>query len=55
MRRLVLTIGAALLMAGSAAAIAAARENHFERSLKMLAPVDRLEQLCDYAAMKQIR
>ena len=55
MRRLVLTIGAALLMAGGAAAIAAARENHFDRSLKMLAPVDRLEQLCDYAAMKQIR
>jgi hypothetical protein len=56
MRRLALTIGAAVLMAGAAgAAGAAARENRFERSLKMLAPVDRLEQLCDYTAMKRIR
>jgi hypothetical protein len=56
MRRLALTIGAAVLVAGAAgAAGAAARENRFERSLKMLAPVDRLEQLCDYTAMKRIR
>jgi hypothetical protein len=56
MRRLALRIGAALFVLGVAAAAGAtARENRFERSLKMLAPVDRLEQLCDYAAMKQIR
>ena len=56
MRRLALTIGAAILLVGAAgAAGAAARENRFERSLKMLAPVDRLEQLCDYTAMKRIR
>ena len=55
MRRLVLMIGAVLFALGAAAAIAAARENRFERSLKMLAPVDRLEQLCDYTAMKRIR
>ncbi len=56
MRRLALTIGAAVLMAGAAgAAGAAAKDGRFERSLKMLAPVDRLEQLCDYTAMQQIR
>jgi hypothetical protein len=55
MRRLVVMIGAALFVLSGVAAVAAARENRFERSLKMLAPVDRLEQLCDYTAMKQIR
>ena len=62
MRRLALTIGAAAVTAGAVAvtagvvaSAAAARENRFERSLKMLAPVDRLEQLCDYTAMKRIR
>ena len=56
MRRLALTIGAAVLVVGvAAAAVADARENRFERSLKRLAPVDRLEQLCDYTAMKRIR
>ncbi|MEJ2377305.1 MAG: DUF930 domain-containing protein [Pseudolabrys sp.] len=51
MRRLVLAIGASLLMIGAAAAMDA----RFARSLKKLAPVDRLEQLCDYTAMKRIR
>jgi hypothetical protein len=30
-------------------------EGRFERSLKMLAPAERLEQLCDYTAMSRIR
>jgi Domain of Unknown Function (DUF930) len=51
MRRLVLTIGATLILTSPAGAIDA----RFARSLKMLAPVDRMEQLCDYRAMKQIR
>jgi len=32
-----------------------AAENRFERSLQMLAPAERLEQLCDYTAMARIR
>jgi hypothetical protein len=51
MRQLVLTIGATIILAGSAAAMDA----RFERSLRMLAPSERLEQLCDYTAMQQIR
>ncbi len=51
MRRLALTIGATLILAGSAFAA----DERFERSLKMLDPVDRLEQLCDYTAMQAIR
>jgi len=51
MRRLALTIGATLILA----APAAARDTRFERSLQRLDPVDRLEQLCDYVAMKEIR
>lgn len=51
MRRLVLTIGATLILASPAAAIDA----RFERSLRRLAPIDRLEQLCDYVAMQRIR
>lgn len=34
---------------------AVAAESHFERSLKLLAPGERLEQLCDYTAMTSIR
>ena len=34
---------------------AAAHEARFERSLKMLEPTERLEQLCDYTAMTNIR
>jgi hypothetical protein len=51
MRRLVLTIGATIIAASPAAAIDA----RFERTLRMLAPAERLEQLCDYTAMQQIR
>ena len=51
MRRLALTICAILLMAGTAAAV----DGRFERSLRKLAPTDRLEQLCDFTAMQQIR
>jgi hypothetical protein len=52
MRVLALAIGAAATFVSCAAAAADAR---VERSLKMLAPRERLEQLCDYTAMKQIR
>jgi hypothetical protein len=51
MRRVALIIGASLLWAGAAHAI----DGRFERSLRKLAPVDRLEQLCDYEAMQRIR
>ncbi len=51
MRRLVVAICASLILAGPAAAIDA----RFKRSLERLAPVDRLEQLCDYTAMQRIR
>ena len=51
MRRLALTICAIPLMAGTAAAV----DGRFERSLRKLAPTDRLEQLCDYMAMQRIR
>jgi Domain of Unknown Function (DUF930) len=51
MRRLALTIGAILILAGSAFAA----DERFEHSLKMLDPIDRLEQLCDYTAMVAIR
>jgi len=51
MWRLVLTLGLGLLtFAASAAA-----ESRFEHSLRMLAPGERLVQLCDYTAMKRIR
>ncbi len=51
MRAFGLAIGAAMLVA----APAAAAENRFERALQMLAPDERLEQLCDYTAMTRIR
>jgi hypothetical protein len=34
---------------------AAAADERFDRSLQMLAPAERLEQLCDYTAMTRIR
>jgi hypothetical protein len=46
-----LAIGAVTILAAQAAAADA----RFEKSLQMLAPTDRLEQLCDYTAMTQIR
>jgi hypothetical protein len=51
MRAFGLAIVAAMVMA----AAAAAADGRFERSLEMLAPAERLEQLCDYTAMTRIR
>lgn len=51
MRAFGLVFGAAMLVAAQAAAA----ENRFERALKMLAPDERLEQLCDFTAMARIR
>lgn len=51
MRALGFAIGAAAVFA----AHVAAADTRFERSLKMLAPAERLEQLCDYTAMTRIR
>jgi hypothetical protein len=51
MRIVGLAIGAATVIAAQAAAADA----RFEKSLQMLAPAERLEQLCDYTAMTQIR
>ena len=51
MRLFALTIATALVTA----AHAAGPDAHFEKVLKMLEPVDRLEQLCDYTAMVHIR
>ena len=51
MRVLGLTIGATLTLL----AHAAVADTRFEKSLLLLAPTDRLEQLCDYTAMTHIR
>jgi len=51
MRAFGLTLAAATVIA-TAVALA---DGRFERSLKMLAPAERLEQLCDYTAMTRIR
>ena len=51
MRVLGLAIGFVTVIA----AHAAAADARFERSLLMLAPSERLEQLCDYTAMTHIR
>lgn len=50
MRTFGLAIGAVIIMTAQAAAA----ETRFERSLQMLAPTERLQQICDYAAMKHI-
>jgi hypothetical protein len=47
--------GLAIVAATIMAAAAAAADGRFERSLEMLAPAERLEQLCDYTAMTRIR
>src|SRR5262249_35500900 len=47
--------GLAVVAAMIVAAPAVAADGRFERSLKMLAPEERLEQLCDYTAMMRIR
>lgn len=46
-----LAIGVATLIVTQAAAA----ESRIERALQMLAPADRLEQICDYTAMTRIR
>lgn len=51
MRGFGLVLAAATLVATAAAGA----EGRFERSLKTLAPAERLEQLCDYTAMARIR
>jgi hypothetical protein len=51
MRVLGLAVGA-ITVCGVHVALADAR---FEKSLQMLAPAERLEQLCDYTAMTRIR
>ena len=51
MRILGLAIGAATMFAAQAAAA----DPKFEKSLLMLDPSERLEQLCDYTAMARIR
>lgn len=55
MRALALAVGAplfgALLFTTTESG---AVESHFERSLKLLDPAARLEQICDYTAMKKI-
>jgi Domain of Unknown Function (DUF930) len=45
----------ATITVAATAAIASERVERFERSLQMLAPAERLEQLCDYTAMTRIR
>ena len=51
MRLLVLTIATVLVTS----AYADGPDSHFEKVLKLLEPIDRLEQLCDYTAMVHIR
>jgi hypothetical protein len=51
MRAFGLAIGAAVLVATQTLAA----ENRLDRSLQMLAPSERLEQLCDFTAMTRIR
>jgi hypothetical protein len=47
--------GLAVVAATISVAAAGAADGRFERSLQMLAPAERLEQLCDYTAMTRIR
>ena len=51
MRSLGLALAAVMIIATTAAGA----DGRVERSLKMLAPAERLEQLCDYTAMARIR
>jgi hypothetical protein len=53
MRRLALTIGTLALVAASVATATA--DSRLDRSLRMLAPSERLIQLCDYTAMDHVR
>jgi hypothetical protein len=54
-RRVGLAIGAAAVMVAQAGAADQRADERFEKALKMLDPSERLEQLCDYTAMAQIR
>jgi hypothetical protein len=55
MRRLASAIGLALIVAAQTlAAPSTARESRFLRGLRLLAPEDRLVQLCDFTAMQRI-
>jgi hypothetical protein len=51
MRMLALAVGTVIVTA----AHAAGPDPHMDRVLKLLEPVDRLEQICDYTAMVHIR
>ena len=53
MRAFGLAICATIAVVAQAAA--GAEDVRFEKSLKMIDPAERLEQLCDYTAMAQIR
>ncbi len=53
--RLVGVLFAAVMMLSAHVAVAASADARLERSLKMLGPVERLEQLCDYTAMTNIK
>ncbi len=57
MRMLALAIGTTIAIAAAphTAAQAAGVSADLQRVLKLLEPVDRLEQICDYTAMVQIR
>lgn len=48
-------LGLAIVAATVIAAQAAAADARFQKSLQMLDPSERLEQLCNYTAMAQIR
>jgi hypothetical protein len=47
--------GLAVVVATIIVTTVAADDARFERSLEMLAPAERLEQLCDFTAMTRIR
>jgi hypothetical protein len=49
------TLGLVWVMVILAAAQAAAGDKRLERSLRVLAPAERLEQICDYTATERIR
>jgi len=57
MRMLALAIGTGIAIAATSlvAVQAAGLSAEVQRVLKLLEPVDRLEQICDYTAMVQIR
>lgn len=48
-------VAAAIMVTTAILTVALADDGRFERSLEMLAPAERLEQLCDFTAMTRIR